>query len=430
MKLIIHRGTKEIGGSCVEISSGETRIIVDLGMPLVNENNEPFESKALEGRSISELVNNRVLPAVSGLYAGEEKKIDAVLLSHAHQDHYGFLRYISPEIPVYMSRGVKILLEISDLFIPTKSNLRNVTAFKMWEPFRIGNLVITPYLVDHSGFDAAAFLINGEGKKIFYSGDLRGHGRKKILFDKLLSQPISGIDYLLLEGSMLGRENGQYQDEKSVEERMVSLFREKEGIAFVFCSSQNIDRLVSIYRAVKRSGSLLVIDLYTAYILDRLSAVSKHLPQFDWDEVRVKYFQAHAKALVDSNQKELLYKYKKGKIEIEEINSSKKRIVMLMRDNSIFRVCLRKLTDLVGAVAVYSMWDGYITDRFMGTLAKQGIKYEHVHTSGHAVIRDLQRLAEALNPRYVVPIHTFHPQEYPVLFKNALLLDDGEELII
>jgi ribonuclease J len=430
VKLIIHRGSKEIGGSCVELVSGRTSVIVDLGMPLVNERNEPFDSKTLKGKPIVELVNGHVLPAVNGLYANEERGISAVLLSHAHQDHYGFLQYINPEIPVYMSRGAKILIEISDLFIPTKANLRNVVVFDKWRPFAVSNLVITPYLVDHSAFDAVAFLIEGEGKRIFYSGDFRGHGRKKILFEKLLSRPVRDIDCLLLEGSMLGRENGQYQDEGAVEERLVNLFKEKENIAFVFCSSQNIDRLVSIYRAVKRSGSLFVIDLYTAYILDRLSLVSEHLPQFDWDEIRVKYFRSHANVLVSSNQKELLYKYKKAKIEIEEIDENKKSIVMLMRDNSIFRACLKRLTGVEGAAAVYSMWDGYVTDKFMKTLAEHGIRYEHVHTSGHAVVEDLQRLAGALNARYVIPIHTFHPQDYPSFFKNVYLLRDGEEFFI
>ena len=430
MKIIIHRGSKEIGGSCVELNSGETRVIIDLGMPLVKANKEPFDSKALEGKSVKELVRTHILPAVSGLYEGEKSTINAAILSHAHQDHYGFLRYINPDIPVYMSSGAKILIEISDLFIPTKANLRNVVPFEMWHSFKIGDLAVTPYLVDHSAFDAAAFVIEGGGKKVFYSGDLRGHGRKKVLFDKLLSAPPGNIDCLLLEGSMLGRENGQYPDEKAVEERMVNLFRGKKNIAFVFCSSQNIDRLVSVYRAAKRSGSLLVIDLYTAYILDRLSTVSKHLPQFDWDEVRVKYFQSHARVLVESNQKELLYKYQGAKIKIEDIDQNKENIVMLMRDNSIFKACLQKLTNLEGAMAVYSMWDGYVTDKFRNVLAEHGISYEHVHTSGHAVVSDLQRLANAINPSHIIPIHTFHPQDYLSLFGNVRLVDDGEVISI
>lgn len=430
MKLTIHRGSKEIGGSCVELETGKTRAIIDFGMPLVNVSKEPFDSKTLEGKSIKELVDSHVLPAVSGLYEGEKKGINAILLSHAHQDHYGFLRFINPEIPVYLSEGAKILIEISDLFIPTKVNLKNVMTFEMWRPFAIGDLAITPFLVDHSAFDAAAFFIEGGNKKVFYSGDFRGHGRKRILFDKLLSAPPRDVDCLLLEGSMLGRENGQCQGEKAVEERMVNLFRKKENIAFVFCSSQNIDRLVSIYRAVKRSGSLLVIDLYTAYVLDKLSTVSKHLPQFDWDEIRVKYFQSHANVLVESKQRELLYKYRKAKIEIGEIDESKKSIVMLMRDNAIFRACLRKMTNLEGALAVYSMWDGYVTDKFKNLLAKYGIRYEHIHTSGHAVVNDLQRLANAINPSYVVPIHTFYPQKYPTLFKNVRLVEEGQEVCV
>ena len=76
------------------------------------------------------------------------------------------------------------------------------------------------------------------------------------------------------------------------------------------------------------------------------------------------------------------------------------------------------------------MWDGYVTDKFRRTLAEHGIEYEHVHTSGHAVVEDLQRLVKALKPRYVIPIHTIHPQEYPVLFQNVHLLRDGEEFFI
>ena len=36
MRFQIHRGTREIGGSCVEIWTESTRLVVDFGMPLVN----------------------------------------------------------------------------------------------------------------------------------------------------------------------------------------------------------------------------------------------------------------------------------------------------------------------------------------------------------------------------------------------------------
>ena len=431
MKLVIHRGTKEIGGSCVELRSEKTRIIIDLGMPLVNAQNEPFDSKQLEGKSIPELIESHVLPEVSGLYAGEEKGVDAVLISHPHQDHYGLLRYINPEIPAYMSKGSQALIEASDIFIPTKANLRNVTTFKMWEPFIIDDLVITPWLVDHSGFDAAAFLIEGEGKKILYSGDFRGHGRKRILFENMIHHPVKDIDYLLLEGSMLGRGEGQYKDEEAVEVRMASMFKNKSNIAFVFCSSQNIDRLVSIYRAAKRTRQTLVIDLYTAYILDRLKDISDKLPQYWWPDIRVFYFWGHRKMLRDNGLSSFVGKCVSARIYKEEISRDKKNMVMITKYNSAFMKLIGYLGDLTGALGIYSMWEGYLEQSdFRKPLQRQGIEFETIHTSGHAPERDLVRLVKAFNPKCVVPIHTFQPQTYPSLFPNVHILNDDEEFIL
>ena len=75
-KLIIHRGTQEIGGSAVEINNGETRLLFDFGVPLdsmVKDEWQPEDYK---------------LP-ISGLYKDETPKFNAVFLTHAHPDHYG-----------------------------------------------------------------------------------------------------------------------------------------------------------------------------------------------------------------------------------------------------------------------------------------------------------------------------------------------------
>ena len=40
MQACIHRGTKEIGGSCVEVISGGKRLIIDLGLPLDAQKND------------------------------------------------------------------------------------------------------------------------------------------------------------------------------------------------------------------------------------------------------------------------------------------------------------------------------------------------------------------------------------------------------
>jgi len=168
----------------------ETRIVVDVGMPLVTPSRSPFEWRRYKGLSQEQLVEQRILPAVDGLYNHQKPSVSAVILSHAHQDHYGFVRFLHPAIHLYMSLGTRSLVEVSNIFLGTGVNLDQVETFVMWQPFRVGEFAVTPYLMDHSAPDAAAFLIEADGQRLFYTGDFRGHGRKRVLLERLLANPI------------------------------------------------------------------------------------------------------------------------------------------------------------------------------------------------------------------------------------------------
>ena len=48
----------------------------------------------------------------------------------------------------------------------------------------------------------------------------------------------------------------------------------REKLVAVVASGQNVDRLVSCYRAARSSGRLLVIDPYQAYVLMKLAPLS------------------------------------------------------------------------------------------------------------------------------------------------------------
>lgn len=426
MQLIIHRGAHEIGGSCVEIRTATNRLIIDFGLPLVNRQKERFDAKSLEGRSIPELKIEGILPPIEGFYNGDEKKIDGILISHSHPDHYGLLKYVQQDIPIYLSQGVKSLIEISDLFLPIKvgdiSNRHRI--IKHYEPFNIGNFEITPYQVDHSGFDAMAFLIEAEGKRFFYSGDFRGHGRKSYLFKNMIKHPPENIDYLLMEGTTLGRSKAEYKTEEEVQERFEKILKDHNNITFLFSSSQNIDRIVSAYKACCNTHTIFVIDIYTAYILDHLP---KSIPKFNWRNIRIKYSFSHADKLAQSGHKDLLYKYNNKKIEIEEIRQNKNRILMLARDNFFYRhKIIDTISGLEGVKVLYSVWDGYLTPDFEEFCTSKGLVIEKIHTSGHAVLKDLQAFAKALNPKKLVPIHTEESDKYKEYFDNVLVWEDGD----
>ncbi|MFH1317838.1 MAG: MBL fold metallo-hydrolase, partial [Candidatus Omnitrophota bacterium] len=177
MQLIIYRGTQEIGGSCVELNTANSRILIDFGMPLVNKKRERFDPDILKGKSVEELKELFILPKIDGLYKDEKKSINAILISHSHLDHYGLLSYVHPDIPIYLSDGAKELVDITNLFVHRGLKSLNAKHIANKKSFVVGDFKIIPYLVDHSAFDALAFLIEAEGKRLFYSGDFRGHGR-------------------------------------------------------------------------------------------------------------------------------------------------------------------------------------------------------------------------------------------------------------
>jgi len=428
MRLTIHRGTHEIGGSCLELSSRSelTKLIIDIGLPLVNADGSPFDWNLYRKFTKDQLIHEKVLPQIKGLYEEGKPSVAAVLLSHAHLDHYGLLGFVNSDIPVYMSQGSKSLAEISNVFLGANVRLDRVKIFAMWQPFQIGEFNVTPYLVDHSAPDAVAFLIEGDGQRVFYSGDFRGHGRKGVLLDRITKNPPTDIGYLVMEGSMLGRNEGIYPDEEAVEHAMCDLIRHQEGPCYIFTSSQNLDRLVSIFRATKRSGKTLVIDLYTAFVLDKLSALSPNIPQFSWEGVKVLFSHYHAGKLAEQDL-QLLYKYRKSKIEFEEIRDNPQDKVLLAKDSRYFRIVIDKLSKNSQANAIYSMWHGYLErsdiDQF---LQSHNIELTEIHTSGHAYVTQLKKLAGALNARFVIPMHTFYPEKYQELFPNVIQLKDGE----
>ena len=138
MDVTIHRGSKEIGGSCVEVSAGGTRLILDAGLPLVTPEREPFDSRTIRGKSNAELITAKVIPDVPGLFADGDRP-DAILLSHSHLDHSGLLHLTRPEIPIHATSGTSKMMLAAGVFGGQKSLEQSRHAeVKAGVPFEVG----------------------------------------------------------------------------------------------------------------------------------------------------------------------------------------------------------------------------------------------------------------------------------------------------
>jgi ribonuclease J len=183
--LIVHRSTRQIGGNCIEIAYGEHRLILDIGRPLDAE--PGFDNDDL-----------LVPPTLE-----RSRPVDGVVISHPHQDHYGLLRALPGDWPVFSGAPTESLVRLmGDIFsLPVEHRFRH---FRSSRQFRVGPFAVTPFLVDHSAFDAHAFLIEVGGRRIFYTGDFRFSGRKAVLSRRLLENPPRDVDVMLMEGTTLG----------------------------------------------------------------------------------------------------------------------------------------------------------------------------------------------------------------------------------
>jgi len=142
----------------------------------------------------------------------------------------------------------------------------------------------------------------------------------------------------------------------------------------------------------------------------------------------VLFSHYHAQRLAEQDV-ELLYKYRRAKIEFEEIHSTPQDKVLLAKDSRYFRNIILKLKQNGESIAIFSMWHGYLERSDLEKFLKScGIPLIEVHTSGHAYVSQLKRLANALKPRFIIPIHTFYPEKYPEMFPNVIQLNDGETI--
>ena len=434
MKFKIHRGTKEIGGSCVEVWTENTRIVLDFGMPLVNREGSEFDFSKFKNLTTPELIERRVLPDIKGLYDESDQLIDGVIISHAHQDHYGLLHYIHKGVKHYLGEATHKIIELNNLFTPQEIHIENVLYFEREKKFQIGDISITPYWADHSAFDAYSFLVEAEGKSLFYSGDFRGQGRKANAFKWFVHNAPQQVDYLLLEGTTIGRESKPFKTETEIENDFVKVFQEQNKINLIYTSGQNIDRIVSIYRACIKTNKILVVDVYVATILKTLSDFARiPSPSKEFANLKVIFSHYTSNRLSKGGNEKILYQFKNYKITKEEIGNQADKMVMLVRPS--MQKDLEKIIGIDGGNFIYSMWEGYLqksdTQKLLDHLTNRNFILHKIHTSGHADTATLKQMVDAIQPKNIVPIHTFSGSDYAQVFSTPIVeMNDGEIISI
>ncbi|MHA1974886.1 MAG: MBL fold metallo-hydrolase, partial [Candidatus Hodarchaeales archaeon] len=216
-KLTFYGGVDEIGGNKILLEDQDTRVFLDFGMSF-NQSGMYF-SEFLSPRNCNGLGDyfaTGLLPDIKGVYRQdylgymgrpkEDRLVDAVLVSHAHMDHMSYLHHLRNDIEFIMSKGTHAICStlqetrssgVNDLLIKTPSfqirpskrgdgytkvtkrdgyDERPCRVIDYNKKFKVGELEIVPFEVDHSLPGATAYLIYTSEGSILYTGDYRFHG--------------------------------------------------------------------------------------------------------------------------------------------------------------------------------------------------------------------------------------------------------------
>ena len=391
MNIVVHRGTHQIGGSAIEISTASTRIMLDFGNELsLDEKYTP--------------INLDIDGVTKGL-----SDCDSIVISHYHMDHLGQLTSALPEIPLYMGELSKEIALIGaeyqdrDLYL----RLLGANTFRGGEAFSIGDIHIRPLVIDHSAADSYMFVIEAEGKRVLYTGDFRIHGLRHHVLDKLVNTYIGEVDVLITEGTSLSRDADDCISEATVLDDISSYIQDGK-YAFVMCSSTNIDRIMGIWQNMP-TDKVLICDAYQKRILDTV--------------VNNVYYESslyrrHDSPLVLDKGKYPKYYMDNG-------------FVCLVRatENHISHIKEFPKDDVR---IIYSMWTGYIEENLVLKNLLDTYPSYICHASGHVSKDDLIKFIELVNPDVIIPVHTDNPERLEALVpnRNVYIVNDNEPFII
>jgi putative mRNA 3-end processing factor len=187
MKLTILGSGKEVGRSGFMVTSNNTNILLDYGVLLKREPSFPIHVRP--------------------------KDINTVVLTHAHLDHSGFIPSLfltNSDISVLGTNPtfdltnllIEDMIKISGFYLPFEyadlNNMMNHSrTLRYKEKHPINNMQISLYESGHI-IGGSSIIVECEGKRIFYTGDINTRG-SKLLRSADLDLP--EIDVLIIEST-------------------------------------------------------------------------------------------------------------------------------------------------------------------------------------------------------------------------------------
>jgi ribonuclease J len=241
LRVVALGGIKEIGRNMTMFEYDGRLLVVDCGM-LLGKTNSPGVDLTLPDWSA---------------FGDRLDRIDAIVLTHGHEDHIGALPYLLRErsdVPIYGSRLTLALVAAKLEQHQRHADLRTV---KEGERIGVGPWGLEFFAVNHSIPDALAVAIRVGGQTVLHTGDFKMDqtpldGRLTDLpgFSRLGDE---GVD-LLLADSTNAEVGGFMPSERDVGEVVTDVIHKASGRVIVACFASHVHRVQQVLDAAQDAG--------------------------------------------------------------------------------------------------------------------------------------------------------------------------------
>lgn len=278
MEITILGAAKEVGRSAFLVSNENSNILMDYGVLLKKEPQFPLHVKP--------------------------KDLHAVVLSHAHLDHSGFLPSLylsSSKFPVLSTNPtielsqllIEDMIKISGFYLP----FENIDLDRMLkchknlhyrEPYSINETNITLYESGHV-LGGSTIVVENKGKRVFYTGDINTRGSKVL---RPADLDVDEIHLMIIESTYSqSNQIPRPQSEKELLE-FASKIIDNGGTLFVPAFSvERAQEIAIVFKAYKFPHKIVMDGMalkvneimlkYPEYIKDPI-VFKKYIEEVEW----------------------------------------------------------------------------------------------------------------------------------------------------
>jgi len=338
-----------------------------------------------------------VLPDIRFL-AKERKNLKGIIITHAHEDHYGALNDLWPglNVPIYASAFTAGLLEAKRDYEKSMGEIP-VTLFKAGDRINVGPFEIEGVAVNHSIPEPMSLMIRTPLGNVVHTGDWKIDHEPSLgpLTDETRFRQLGeeGVLALMCDSTNALRD-GVSPSEKDVSESLRKIIEDAEGRVAITTFSSNVGRIRTIPEAAEAAGREILL---LGSSLKRVVDVARDIGLMEG-----------IKPFIAEDEYGYIPRDKVVVILTGSQGEPRAALAKLARDE------MRHVALASGDIVVFSSRaipgnEKAIQDIKNG-LIEQGVHVVTdaealVHVSGHPRRNELQKMYEWTRPKAVVPVH-------------------------